>query len=170
MPAGNTYEAIATSTTSGSATSVVFSSIPGSYTDIIAVISGQVNSSSENITLRFNSDTGTNYSITVLSGNGSTTTSVRNSSQPYASVSYNTGGATTSDRNYIVQIQNYSNATTNKTFLSRSNAATGSFPGTEAIVGLWRSTAAITTITFGCTGSTNFINGTVISLYGIKAA
>ena len=61
---------------------------------------------------------------------------------------------------------NYSNTTTYKTTLGRgSNVATD----VEAIVGLWRNTAAITSITVAPSGG-NMKTGTVLSLYGIKAA
>jgi hypothetical protein len=65
---------------------------------------------------------------------------------------------------------NYSNATTYKTWLSRNNRASASnAPGTEALVGLWRSTSAITELVIGLTGG-NFDTGSTFTLYGIKAA
>jgi hypothetical protein len=68
----------------------------------------------------------------------------------------------------VANIQNYSNATTYKTVVSRGGAAnTGMI--VIAYVGLWRSTAAITTITlFSDTG--NLATGSTFSLYGITAA
>jgi hypothetical protein len=61
------------------------------------------------------------------------------------------------------QFQNYSNATTYKSILMRVGKATN---GTDAMVGLWRSTSAINTIKL--MGS-NALYGT-LTLYGIKAA
>jgi len=61
---------------------------------------------------------------------------------------------------------NYANSTTNKTVLSRGNN-TGNH--TIAYVGLWRSTAAITSMLLGTTGST-WMAGSTFTLYGIKAA
>jgi hypothetical protein len=69
--------------------------------------------------------------------------------------------------NYIVQVQNYSNSTTYKTFLSRANNAANAADG---IVGLWRSTSAITSIQFFYSDSSNIITGSSATLYGIKAA
>jgi hypothetical protein len=67
----------------------------------------------------------------------------------------------------IVHIQNYSNSTTNKTWLSRSNIP-ADFAG--LVVGLWRATpAAITTIQFLTTTADTFTSGTTFTLYGIKA-
>ena len=64
---------------------------------------------------------------------------------------------------------NYSNTTTNKTVLARgNNASDASYPGTEAFVGLWRSTAAINRIDFSSNSKT--WNAGTFTLYGIKAA
>ena len=62
---------------------------------------------------------------------------------------------------------NYSNTTTFKTILMRANNAA---LGVDAIVGLWRSTAAINEIKVFPTGGANFETGSTFSLYGIKAA
>jgi hypothetical protein len=67
---------------------------------------------------------------------------------------------------------NYSNSTTYKTWLVRNNnQETGTYVGTEAIVGLAQLTAAITSITIGtASGGTdyNFASGSTFTLYGIK--
>ena len=61
---------------------------------------------------------------------------------------------------------NYSNTTTYKTAISRGDRGATS---TVAIVNLWRSTSAINNIQF-FTDATNFAAGSIITLYGIKAA
>jgi len=164
----NTYVALATNTLGTAASSVTFSSIPGTYTDLVLVSSvlttviGGVD-----IHMTFNSDTGSNYSRTYISGNGSSATSNRQSSVAYIrinQVSYpdNNSIATVG----ITNIQNYANSTTNKTVLTRSSNASD---GVDAVVGLWRNTAAITTITLTGNGG-NFAVGSTFSLYGILAA
>ena len=154
MPA--TYEPIATQTVS-STTSVTFSSIPSTYTDLILVpvITG---SGPQFAGYRFNGDTGTNYSLTALSGDGSTASSGRANN----ATSINAGILLTSPFN-IFQVMNYANTSINKTTLARRGDA--SF-GTDAYVGLWRSTSAINSITMF---SPNSFSGT-LTLYGIKAA
>jgi hypothetical protein len=127
------------------------------------VINANITSGSEDAAIQFNGDTGTNYSRTVLfadSINGAL--SVRSTSQSRISVA----GFSSTIGNAIIQVQNYSNTTTNKTALCRGNL-TGQ--GTYAIVGLWRNTAAITSITIGTTGST-WTAGSTFTLYGIAAA
>ena len=167
-----TYEAIATATVAGGSTSEVeFASISGSYTDLIIV--GNLGSASNSYaSARFNSDTGSNYSVTNLSGNGTTAISNRDSSRSVADISYEVYQGSTIQANFIAQIMNYSNSTTYKTMLSRTNNAG---IGTSATVVLWRSTSAITNIKlYSSTGNGanlfNFTSGSTFTLYGIKAA
>ena len=157
----STYTPIATQTLGSAASSVTFSSIPSTYTDLILIVSG-TGSTDTNLNTTFNSDTSTNYSRTFMFGNGSSATSGRESSQNYMSLTYLTTGQT----NSIYQIMNYSNTTTNKTVLSRTNA---SAVAVTAIVCLWRSTAAVSTITLTA-GSGNIQAGSTFTLYGVKSA
>jgi hypothetical protein len=163
MAAGSTYTPIATTTLGSNSSSVTFSSISGSYTDLVLVIAGYMGTGSgAYIALQFNSDTGSNYSATDLQGNGSVANSARFSSQTSGLI----GAFYTSQANIICSIQNYSNATTYKTAVSRSNAASNN---TRADVVLWRSTSAITSVTALCQ-SDLMATGSTFTLYGIAAA
>lgn len=157
----STYEPIATQTLGSAASSVTFSSISGSYTDLVLVFNGTVTSSATSWGLQFNSDTGTNYSNTSLFGDGSSAGSNRATSQTNTVGSF----SGTDNSTNIVQIMNYSNATTYKTALSRNNG--GGY--VSARVALWRNTAAITSVT-AITASNQFASGSTFTLYGIKAA
>ena len=166
MAAGNTYVALASNTLTGTATSVTFSSISGAYTDLVIVVRAKVGASSENNYLIFNSDTAANYSRTTLRGQGSAASSVRASSASQAYIdSFGDTNSAEFDSNQIAHIMNYSNATTYKTVLSRANRAGN---GVDAIVNLWRNTAAITTISVNSTGTYQI--GSTFTLYGIAAA
>jgi hypothetical protein len=170
MAAGNTYVALATTTTSGSTATITLSSISGAYTDLILVGDGRNNAGGSGWYIRFNGDTGSNYSWTDLEGDGSTAASYRGTSVNLIYTSYNNTSIGNSQSNQILQLNNYSNTTTYKTVLSRTNAATSNaFPGTNAGIGMWRNTAAITSITITSSGS-YMIDGTTFSLYGIAAA
>lgn len=175
MAAGATYTQIATTTLGSAQSSVTFSSISGSYTDLVLVGIGY-NGAGDGYAprIQFNSDTGTNYSITDLGANGSSASSARQSNQSAMLLGYVAGWDTTSTQvgMFIAHIMNYSNTTTNKTVLSRLSQADGTYPGTDGIVGLWRNTNAITSITIlGDTGvSQTFASGSTFSLYGIAAA
>ncbi len=159
-----TYEPIATTTLANATTlTVTFSSIPATYTDLVAVIAGTHTSALTGFTCDFNNVTGGGvYSRTVLIGNGSAASSSRDSSQDNLFA----GLLGTGQSNTIINIMNYSNATTYKTLLSRMNDAGNTV---RAQVGLWRDTAAINRIDFTM-GSNYFGNGTTFTLYGIKSA
>ena len=165
MPAGNTYEAIATQTLGSNTQFVTFSSISGTYTDLVLVFVGTSTHTDNGSRgyIQFNSDTGTNYSDTILQWDGTTATSLRDTSA--SSIAYGRiGNSGLSQAN--ISIQNYSNSTTNKTILSRQSSLAAQH--SRATVGLWRNTNAITSITLSCDGS--YTSGSTFSLYGIRAA
>jgi hypothetical protein len=163
MAAESTYTPLATTTLGSAAASVTFSSISGAYTDLVVIFAGT--GGGVDIQYQFNADTGTNYSVTRLSGNGSTAVSNRNTGYASIEADYNAYANATQTVN-ICNIMNYSNSTTYKTVLFRSNNAS---LGVDAGVGLWRNTAAITQVLIK-TNSGTFSTGTVFSLYGIAAA
>jgi len=166
MAAGATYEPISTTTITSTQTSHTFTSIAATYTDLVIIINAR-GASGADVGLQFNSDTGSNYSMTALDANGSSTLSFRRTSQ--TSMLLN-NYATLLTANYswvsIFSIQNYSNSTTYKSVLARCNNADNDV---NAAVGLWRSTAAITSVTVVAT-NTGFASGATFTLYGIKAA
>ena len=161
-----TYEPIETQTLGTAQASVIFSSIPATYTDLVLIFSGTAaTGSTDSIRIRFNGDTATNYSYTNLSGNGSTASSARASSDTNIAPALINS---TEVSNNIWNIFNYSNTTTFKTVLVRANIAGGL---TRASVGLWRKTPeAISSITLTIVGGQNFASGCTFTLYGIKAA
>jgi hypothetical protein len=159
----STYEPIATQTLSSNAASVTFSSIPATYTDLVLVLNTITSTSSEYMSINLNSDTGSNYSRTSVSGNGTSAMSGRGSNETVGYIGAETYGTNSLKYNGRVNFMNYANTTTYKTFLTRANHVN---LGTEAIVGLWRSTSAINTIKV----NSNFASGSTFTLYGIKAA
>lgn len=165
MPLPSTMTPIATTTTSGSSTGMTFSNIPQTYTDLVIVCSLTAGNTGDAY-FRFNGDTGTNYSDTVLRGNGTTASSARDTSAAgidIGAVSSITGSEVGS---VIINLMNYSNSTTYKTSLIRYSDGTN---WATAIVGLWRSTAAVTTIDITSRAG-NWGNGSTFTLYGVKAA
>jgi hypothetical protein len=162
----STYEVIETETLGTATASVTFSTISGSYTDLVLVINGGMATTTNYATsIRFNSDTGSNYSLTRLYGNGTSASSDRGSSQTY--IYTLSPGRDTLNATQIIQVMNYSNTTTYKTCLTRSNDAGYN---TGAIVGLWRSTAAITSISVSPEFTANWKSGSTFTLYGIASA
>ena len=166
-----TYDKVATSTVSGSSTtSIDFTSISSSYTDLVLVLSHASASASGGLVyLTFNNDTtNNNYSQTRVTWDyggygGDIQASANSINQRF--ISWNrTGWATT-----VTNIMNYSNTSILKTFLNRNSNAqyTGGMGSTQ--ITLWRSTAAINQVTIVISAS-NFVAGTLATLYGIAQA
>ena len=151
---------IATTTLSSAQSSVSFSSISGSYTDLVLVIQASISTGDQDTYLRLNSDSGTNYSRTKIAGNGTSATTWQASNQ---NAYYGVGNINTSLMTTIINLMNYSNSTTYKTILNR-HGSTGN--ETALSVGLWRSTSAITSILVAPGGST-FTSGSTFTIYGI---
>jgi hypothetical protein len=166
MPAGSTYSTIATTTLGSAAPSYTFSSIPSTYTDLVLIVNGSASSTAFNAYIRFNSDTGSNYSITTLLGTGTAAQSGRQTSATFIGIDSQAAWRSGNRTQNRVNIMNYANTTTNKTVLTRADAPADA---TDAIVGLWRNTAAITSILVAA-GGVDFATGTTFTLYGIAAA
>lgn len=163
-----TYEPIASTTLGSAAADITFSSIPGTYTDLVLVIETQaVNGGTvAGGRIRFNGDTGSNYSITRLAGTGSLAYSDRVSNDTAAVVRIS-GNSVSAFTPVIYHIMNYSSASVYKTGLVTSSESLSLI--TKGVL-LWRSTTAITSITIFSAAGVNLNTGTTAALYGIKAA
>lgn len=165
MPAGSTYTPIATTTLGSAQATVTFNSFSG-YTDLVLVCNfGTAKGSQDGLLFRVNSDSSTNYSVTRINGNGSSASSDRTSN----GTSIIAGGVNGSDITSICiyNLMNYENTTTNKSILMRNGF---SDTVTNATVGLWRSTSAITSITLSAESASNLRANSTFTIYGIVAA
>lgn len=170
MPA--TYEPIATTTLTSSQSTVDFTGISQSYTDLFLICSMLAdNTTGRYAQIRVGNgsiDTGSNYSRTEMNGDGTGAGSSRdpNMSFIYTNPQISDWVSTTNPFILTANFQNYSNTTTFKTVLGRYNNS-----GTRlgAYVGLWRSTSAINQIRV-FTSAQSFASGSTFTLYGIKAA
>lgn len=170
MPAGATYEPIATTTLSSSQTSVTLSGFSG-YTDLKLVMNyiAATSASSCYSALQFNSDTGTNYSTTRIQGDGSTASSANASSVVYIDLDVS-GASSTIPALVIVDLFSYSGST-NKTILGTTAIDKNGSGAVYRNVGLWRSTSAITSIKiYNRINAQSYGVGSTFTLYGIKAA
>jgi hypothetical protein len=161
----NTYAALATVTLGGSDASITFASIPSTYRDLVLVINGNTTGNAD-FGLRFNSDSGANYSFVYMGGNGSGTSSGSNGSE--TQVVLDAYFWRSSERSTVVaQIMDYSATDKHKTVLSRNNVAGG---GVDAFASRWANTAAITSVEVRVsTGGQSFATGTTLSIYGIAS-
>ena len=165
-----TYTPIESYTVSGTSTSTVTlgsgGTIPQTYTDLVVVANYGISANFYGLRIRFNSDTGANYSDTTVYGDGSSATSSRDSSATSIVTSAIGVSDSVLNYNFICNVQNYANTNTYKTAIVRANAANRE---TVACVGSWRSNSAITSINI-FVGSGYILPGTTFTLYGIANA
>jgi len=170
---GGALESIATVTVgSGGASSIEFTSIPGTYQHLqIRGISRLAAGTLPTVWAQFNDDTASNYACHTLRGDGSSATADAGASQSGAfSISSAGGGQTASVfSGFVIDILDYASTSKYKTLRSMTG---GDFNGTGWIdlrSALWMSTSAVTKIKLAHTGSTNFSQHTTAALYGIRA-
>jgi hypothetical protein len=166
--ANPTMTLISSQTLASSASSVTFSSIPQTYTDLKIVFSarGAAAFVQINVNLAFNGST-SSFSGTLLYGDGASTGSGSRSDNlnialvPASSATSNTFG------NSEIYIPNYTSGA-NKSYsvdsVSETNA-TNAYA--QLFAGLWSSTSNITQVTIA-PNSGNFIASSTFYLYGIK--
>ena len=164
-----TYEPIATTTLGTANATITFSSIPSTYTDLRIIFNAKLTATGSTTTssnVRFNSDTGANYSYTYVCGNGSTGSSgAINTTSAYLIETPNVAsiwGLTTID------IFSYAGST-NKTALATCSADQNGSGILTRNVALWRSTSAINSVSLIASSSTWAV-GTTATLYGILKA
>ena len=163
-----TYDKIATTTLGSAAASITFSTIAASWTDLRLVLIASVDTYSPGW-IRFNSDSGNNYSFTNLDGNGSYA-----SSSQYSLYSKIVAGKSSLQISsnwsfYTLDIFSYTGSTYKTSLLSESADHNG-YGDASVQVNLWQSTSAITSINLLLSGTQNYAAGTTATLYGIKAA
>jgi hypothetical protein len=161
MASAPTFVPIASYTIPSSMASYTFNSIPQTYTDLYIVDNTTQTSGSDRVDLIFNGDTGSSYSVNWVF----TDTSAIHASNGTvgSSAAYTSRGDTTKGLGYT-HILGYKDTDKYKLILSKG------VDGSIAVMwtSMWRSTSAITSITFR--PISNFIAGSTITLYGIKAA
>ena len=170
--ADNTFNLIASSTLTATASNVIFSSIPQTYTDLCLLISARDNYTGTNdaiLYLRMNGLT-SNYSDTILYTNGTTVSGYRNTGNP-GTENYGvtaTNAVANAFGSLQIYIPNYTSSN-NKVFCSTGapgDAATTFNFGMALAAANQTSTAAITTL--GMYPSVSFASGSTFYLYGIK--
>lgn len=169
-----TCKLIAKSSLGSDAASIEFTSIPGTYTDLMLLVSARTSGSVtyRGLQFRFNSDTA-NHSYRLLYGEGGAGVGSSSESNVGYVYGYTSGNSATASTfgNAMLYVPNYANTTTNKSCslesVSESNTAN---MGMGATAGLWSSTAAITTIRIYPASTDNLKSGSSAYLYGITKA
>jgi hypothetical protein len=141
---------------SGGATSIDFTSLPQSATDLIVVASlrGSIGVGADSIFIRFNSDTtATNYRVRSLLGEATSVYSFNlNSSQIFYSIQ---GTAFTSNTfaSSSFYIPNYSTSLSKSFSVDAVTENNSSTAGMGIQAGSWNSTSAITSVTLDWAGN-----------------
>jgi len=159
-------QSVTLGSTQASITLGVGNTIPQTYTDLFLVINGTGTGSTGNAGLQVNGDTSTSYtSGTRILGNGSAASSARQTTGQYGYIPIGDIDTT----NFVIEVNllNYTNSTTYKTILSRSNSSNY----VSSYVGLYSNPTktGITQLTVVANGQ-SFAAGTTATLYGIANA
>lgn len=165
-----TYDSIARTTLGTQTSTITFSSISNAFTDLRLIFNGTVTGAGT-IYLRFNGDSGSNYSYTSIGSNGSSVTSSNSVNEIGIDFgNWFNGNAASSPIFTQIDIFNYTSAQNKSCFVymcnDRNNANAG-LPSPSA--GLWRNTNAINSVSV-VNQSQLFSSGTTVSLYGILRA
>jgi hypothetical protein len=169
----SSFESIETITVgSGGSSTITFSSIPSTYKHLQIRGVARSNVGADNTVMRFNGDSGNNYSTHYLVANGGTSSAGNETSTSrfYVDIltANSTGNFWSAD---IIDILDYTSTAKNKTAriiagqnLNNSNSGT-----TWLASGLYFATpAAITTVTLTTNSGAGFAQHTSFALYGIK--
>lgn len=152
---------------------VTFSGFPATYRDLILIVRGRGATAAASVAalMTFNNDTGTNYDKERLTASAGTTVSAAGNA---AASNIDMGGiaaaSATADVADVIQAEifDYRGTTFQKAVLTRNTTKVGTASTNltqQVQSGWWRSTAAITEIDVTLNAG-NFVDGSVVSLYG----
>ncbi len=165
----SSYESIATVTGTGSIATLSFTSIPSTFKHL------QIRGTNNDATgyfvyAQFNSDTGSNYTIHQLYGNGTSAAAYGAASQTYIYTGVGGYGGSSYVAPLIMDILDYTSTSKNKTcrMITGFDSNGAYTPYIQINSGVWLSSSAITRIDLKMTG--NFSTTATFALYGIKEA
>lgn len=171
----NTFKKIQTITVgSGGSSTIEFTSIPQTYTDLKIVLSVRFsNAGTDTLGVQFNSST-SGYSARWVTGNGATASSGSDTSSPLALGYQALGGSDTTASvfgNAEIYIPNYTSSN-NKSVTSDTVSENNATTAWQALnAGLWSNTAAITSVTLKpYSGAGSFVQYSTATLYGVSNA
>lgn len=171
---GGAMTQIAQVVAASGATTISFSSIPGTFTNLVLQLLARSTTAvqSDFIVIQFNSDTGANYnSLAGYTVNGSTGQSQSlATASPTIAIATGASAPTGEAAGYTINIPGYSQTTFNKNAHAEGgyrDATSGNRPVMFYMWAGWVNTAAITSITLKLNTSGNaFVAGSVFTLYG----
>jgi hypothetical protein len=162
---------VSTVTLGSAATSISFTGVPQSGTDLLILFSARTTEDANGFLVDINGDTASNYTSRILGGNGSSVFS--SSSTDVALLGFSTvpSSATANTfSNGSIYFPNYTSSTA-KTGSTDSVTENNGTVSTQLIAALrWAGTAAITTVRLWQPAGRTFVQNTSASLYIITKA
>jgi hypothetical protein len=171
----NTYQLIEAKTLGSNTNEVTFSAIPGTYTDLLVKASTRQsgNADGNQMGIRFNGSSASDYSRRLIYGDGSTVNGGSGASENFARLAFAQSSTYTANtfNNIEIYIPNYTSSDY-KSFSTDAvseNNATAQY-AQAFYAGLWSNTAAITSLSLSeYSGSgTDFVQYSTFYLFGIK--
>lgn len=166
------YDALATVTLSASTASITFAGIPAGYKhlEIRALMRTDRVNNGDAVYVRFNGDSGSNYSGHRLEGDGSSAAAYSGASQ--TSITLNRITAASDGSNIfgasVVSILDYASTSKNKTL----RALVGFDANGSGVIGFdsgaWYNTSAITSVSILALNATGFVANSQFALFGVK--
>lgn len=168
----NSWESISTVTAAGGESSISFTSIPSTYKHLqVRAIARTTRASDQDaLVMRFNSDSGSNYSRHQLNGDGATATADAGTSATGMQINRFTANTATASvfGILVADVFDYTNTNKYKTVRTLGGYDLNGSGMVSLNSGLWQNTAAVTTITFTSLNAGNFAQYSSFALYGIK--
>jgi len=165
------YESIATTTVgAGGTNSITFSSIPSTYKHLQVRFSGNT-SNGGNVFMQLNGDTGTNYTLHYITGNGAGAYSGNvlpsgGNDKIWLFGAY--VGCTTQPTVGVADILDYTSTNKNTTVRCLSGNDANGTGEVMLASGVWLNTAAVTSVTVFRNTSATFSQYFTCALYGIR--
>jgi hypothetical protein len=172
----NTFELIASSTVgSGGTSTITFSSIPSTYTDLCVKVSARMDTAAANVSylkVRFNTAT-TNYADKTVFGSGAVAGSVYNNIGDQTGIFWLAipAAASTSSvfGNAEIYVPNYNSSNYKSVSIDSVSENNGTTSYSFLIAGIWQSTSAITSVNL-VPDAGALVQYSTAYLYGVKNA
>lgn len=163
----STYEKIATTTLGSNTSTVTFTDIPSTYTDLVIIFSGTAATSTD-AKIRIGGsntpDSGASYSRHFMFGyTNAIAVDTVTGLDGWIFSPYNV------NTNLVMHLNAYTNPNIYKPVLIRNGAQSSADAITYFAAGIWRDVAVVNCVQF-VSPTHNFTTGSVFSIYGIKAA
>jgi hypothetical protein len=168
----NTFTLISSYTATGSVSSIDFTSIPSTYSDLCVKVSFRASAATVYNSIKFTfNGSSSGYSYRYLEGSGSSASSGNSASavEMFGGSGGGNGATASTFASGEIYIPNYAGSTNKSLSIDEvgENNATAAYM--DMVAGLWSNTAAINRITFNADGN-NFLQYTNIYIYGVKNA